>query len=277
MSKKILFFDIDGTLINFDGIMPASAKTALEQARHAGHEIVICSGRSGHQLSQWMYDDFDGIINCTGARVMYNKKIIYEHFVPQKEIKRARETLESANGVLVGQTEECTVLSQESYEFLLDFLTRSGRSRERIHTMLGNAAITPKMEEYSTIKKFFYHRSNKSVEELNAELGDVFLVEASSFLKEKQDCGEITCKGINKSYGMQKYIEYRGFSREDTIAFGDGPNDLDMLSFAKIGIAMGNAGEKVKSMADFVTKDVNEHGIAFALKKFGIIDSFLDD
>lgn len=277
MSKKILFFDIDGTLINFDGIMPASAKTALEQARHAGHEIVICSGRSGHQLSQWMYDDFDGIINCTGARVMYNKKIIYEHFVPQKEIKRARETLESANGVLVGQTEKCTVLSQESYEFLLDFLTRSGRSRERIHTMLGNAAITPKMEEYSTIKKFFYHRSNKSVEELNAELGDVFLVEASSFLKEKQDCGEITCKGINKSYGMQKYIEYRGFSREDTIAFGDGPNDLDMLSFAKIGIAMGNAGEKVKSMADFVTKDVNEHGIAFALKKFGIIDSFLDD
>lgn len=277
MSKKILFFDIDGTLINFDGIMPASAKTALEQARHAGHEIVICSGRSGHQLSQWMYDDFDGIINCTGARVMYNKKIIYEHFVPQKEIKRVRETLESANGVLVGQTEKCTVLSQESYEFLLDFLTRSGRSRERIHTMLGNAAITPKMEEYSTIKKFFYHRSNKSVEELNAELGDVFLVEASSFLKEKQDCGEITCKGINKSYGMQKYIEYRGFSREDTIAFGDGPNDLDMLSFAKIGIAMGNAGEKVKSMADFVTKDVNEHGIAFALKKFGIIDSFLDD
>lgn len=277
MSKKILFFDIDGTLINFDGIMPASAKTALEQARHAGHEIVICSGRSGHQLSQWMYDDFDGIINCTGARVMYNKKIIYEHFVPQKEIKRARETLESVNGVLVGQTEKCTVLSQESYEFLLDFLTRSGRSRERIHTMLSNAAITPKMEEYSTIKKFFYHRSNKSVEELNAELGDVFLVEASSFLKEKQDCGEITCKGINKSYGMQKYIEYRGFSREDTIAFGDGPNDLDMLSFAKIGIAMGNAGEKVKSMADFVTKDVNEHGIAFALKKFGIIDSFLDD
>ena len=69
MTPKLLFFDIDGTLLDYTGKMPASAKEALRQARLAGHRLVICSGRSGHQLSDWMFTDFDGIINCTGAGV----------------------------------------------------------------------------------------------------------------------------------------------------------------------------------------------------------------
>lgn len=274
MSKKILFFDIDGTLINRDGIVPASAKRALEQARHAGHEIVICSGRSGHQLSQWMYDDFDGIINCTGARVVCHGTPIYEHFIPREEVKRTRETVEGAGGLLIGQTDACLVLSQECYDFFLDYLVRSGRSQERIRAMLGDAIITPEMEAYGNILKFCYYRSQKSVARLEEELGDVLHVEASSFAGATSDSGEITWKGINKSFGMQRYIAHRGFSREDTVAFGDGPNDLDMLAFANIGVAMGNAGAAVKSAADFVTKDINDHGIAYALQELGIIPSF---
>ena len=114
MTPKLLFFDIDGTLLDYTGKMPASAKEALRQARLTGHRLVICSGRSGHQLSDWMFTDFDGIINCTGARVIFKQNVIYEHFVPWEDVRRAREVLEAANGVLVAQTEECTILSQES-------------------------------------------------------------------------------------------------------------------------------------------------------------------
>ena len=78
-------------------------------------------------------------------------------------------------------------------------------------------------------------------------------------------------KGINKSYGMEKYLEYVVLTRKDAIAFGDGPNDLDMLSFAETGVAMGNGLEEVKKLADFVTKDINENGIAYALKELGLI------
>lgn len=114
MTPKLLFFDIDGTLLDYTGKMPASAKEALRQARLAGHRLVICSGRSEHQLSDWMFTDFDGIINCTGARVIFKQNVIYEHFVPREDVRRAREVLEAANGVLVAQTEECTIPSQES-------------------------------------------------------------------------------------------------------------------------------------------------------------------
>ena len=65
-----------------------------------------------------------------------------------------------------------------------------------------------------------------------------------------------------------------GFSKEDTIAFGDGPNDLDMLSFAGIGVAMGNARDTVKANADFITRDVEQDGIAYALKELGILKDF---
>ena len=78
MTPKLLFFDIDGTLLDYTGKMPASAKEALRQARLTGHRLVICSGRSGHQLSDWMFTDFDGIINCTGARVIFKQNVIYE-------------------------------------------------------------------------------------------------------------------------------------------------------------------------------------------------------
>lgn len=274
MTPKVLFFDIDGTLLDYTGKMPASAKEALRQARLAGHQLVICSGRSGHQLSDWMFTDFDGIINCTGARVIFKQNVIYEHFVPREDVRRAREVLEAANGVLVAQTEECTILSQESYTFMKDYLVKMGRSQKRIERLLGNAVISPQMEAYDNIKKFFYHRSEKTVEQLENELGDIFTVEASSFLKDACDSGEITCKGINKSYGMQLYIQRQGFSKEDTIAFGDGPNDLDMLSFAGIGVAMGNARDTVKANADFITRDVEQDGIAYALKKLGILKDF---
>lgn len=274
MTPKVLFFDIDGTLLDYTGKMPASAKEALRQARLAGHQLVICSGRSGHQLSDWMFTDFDGIINCTGARVIFEQNVIYEHFVPREDVRRAREVLEAANGVLVAQTEECTILSQESYSFMKDYLVKMGRSQKRIERLLGNAVISPQMEAYDNIKKFFYHRSEKTVEQLEKELGDIFTVEASSFLKDACDSGEITCKGINKSYGMQLYIQRQGFSKEDTIAFGDGPNDLDMLSFAGIGVAMGNARDTVKANADFITRDVEQDGIAYALKELGILKDF---
>lgn len=90
MTPKLLSFDIDGTLLDYTGKMPASAKEALRQACLAGHRLVICSGRSGHQLSDWMFTDFDGIINCTGARVIFKQNVIYEHFVPPGRCQKSK-------------------------------------------------------------------------------------------------------------------------------------------------------------------------------------------
>ncbi|MFR1042121.1 MAG: HAD hydrolase family protein, partial [Faecalibacillus intestinalis] len=67
-------------------------------------------------------------------------------------------------------------------------------------------------------------------------------------------------------------LEYYGLDLKDTMAFGDGGNDMQMLKHVNTAIAMGNAGDELKSIADFVTKDVDDEGIAYALKHYGLID-----
>jgi Cof subfamily protein (haloacid dehalogenase superfamily) len=82
---------------------------------------------------------------------------------------------------------------------------------------------------------------------------------------------DIIPKGGGKSAGMQVFLDKYGLERSETMAFGDGENDIDMLKFAGIGVAMGNAKDSVKAVADYITDSVDEHGIENALRHFGLI------
>ena len=83
---------------------------------------------------------------------------------------------------------------------------------------------------------------------------------------------DIIPKGSSKQVGVDRMLDYFGISLEESMAFGDGGNDVLMLKHVGIGVAMGNAGDELKSIADFVTKDVDDEGIAYALKHYGLID-----
>ena len=74
-----------------------------------------------------------------------------------------------------------------------------------------------------------------------------------------------------KPEGMKRFMRHYGWTREQTIAFGDGGNDADMLAFAGIGVAMGNATEPAKAAADYITDDVDHDGIMNALRHFNVL------
>ena len=82
---------------------------------------------------------------------------------------------------------------------------------------------------------------------------------------------DIISKSGGKVVGIEKMLEHYGLTKEEMIAFGDGENDLEMLAFAGIGVAMGNAEEEVKAAADHVTEDIDDEGILKACKHFGLI------
>lgn len=82
---------------------------------------------------------------------------------------------------------------------------------------------------------------------------------------------DIVPKGGSKSIGMAKILEYFGISRDECMAFGDGGNDIPMLEYAGVGVAMGNAKEDVQAKADFITKSVDDDGVAYALRHYGLI------
>ena len=82
---------------------------------------------------------------------------------------------------------------------------------------------------------------------------------------------DIVAKGSGKDVGIMHYIEKYGIKREETMAFGDGENDIRMLKYVGTGVAMGNAKEAVKQIADYVTADIDDDGIEKALRHFGLI------
>ena len=83
---------------------------------------------------------------------------------------------------------------------------------------------------------------------------------------------DIIPKDGGKSAGIRQYLDLLGIDRSESMAFGDGENDIDMLEFVGVGVAMGNADDAVKAAADYVTDTVDNDGIAKALQHFGLID-----
>lgn len=267
---KVLFFDVDGTLIDYNGEMPASTKLALELARQKGHQIVVCSGRAKFQLDKDLLGLCDGLIGTTGANVEYQGKTIYEHFLSSSDIDKIKDVLKQAKAKVAWMSEKRMYMNEECLTYLkAKFLKISGK--DRTEEIIGDVIITDQIEESYNIKKVLYHDSDWTISEVATALEDICDVTASSFEKPETDSGEITCKGINKSLGIQKYIDFQGIEKENTIAFGDGPNDMDMILFVHTGVVMGNGREDLKKVADFITKRVDEDGIFYALETLKLI------
>lgn len=271
MEKKILFFDIDGTLLNFEGEMPDSTRETLRRAKENGHSIVICSGRATYQIMPWLQDLSDGLIASTGAYVRVGNNIIYEKILPREILDRVHQVLAASGSMVWWQSEERLFLTEDSLVRSIERFRRLGKPESTIQRIFGNASVLEDYKDYTGVKKAVYFESKKTVEEIRLLLEDCCDVTPASFGRDVSGSGEITLRGINKSLGMAKYLEAIGCARESSIAFGDGANDLDMLAFAEIGVAMGNAREEVKVKADFVTLDVNEGGISYALEMLGLI------
>ena len=118
---------------------------------------------------------------------------------------------------------------------------------------------------YEDAEKAVYFHSGMELETVQSGLAEYFDVTRLSFQDGTIGSGEVTQKGITKAEGMEAVANHLGLSREDVIAFGDGPNDSEMFDYAGFSVAMGNAIPELKERADYVTTDILEDGIYNAL------------
>lgn len=277
--KKAIFLDIDGTLVNDKLIIPESAKLAVQKARENGHLVFICTGRSKALIFPEILEiGFDGIIGSAGGYIEIEQEVLLHVNVKIEDVKHVID-----------------FLTHHGIEFNLEsnsgiFTSKNGNTRIRsILEQLQNANLNPKVEiekgfESITntiiesedllrndINKISFFGSKLPLESIKQEFASKFTVIPSTVAAFGENCGEISILGVNKATAIEKVINHLNIKKEDTFGFGDSWNDLEMLEFVHYGIAMGNANEAVKKIANDVTDTHDEDGIYNSFKKYELI------
>ncbi|MBQ0139719.1 MAG: Cof-type HAD-IIB family hydrolase [Kurthia sp.] len=259
MQKKLLFFDIDGTLYNSQKKLPESARTAIEEARKRGHEIAIATGRSPFFLKAISDElNIDSYVSFNGQFVVYKGQVISKRPIPQKSLQKLADMAESDNLPIVFLDEhrmtstteyhdEVKISMDSLYYPMPEFEEQHYKQHDIYQALL-----------YSTIEQ------KKKYVESFPEL---------AFIRWHEFSDDVINHDVSKAYGIEQFIKHTEFTIEDTIVFGDGLNDIEMLQLVAekgISVAMGNAVEEAKAVASFVTDHVDEDGLAKAMKKLNL-------
>ena len=277
MQQKLLFFDIDGTLVGFDGQIPESTWRALESARENGHLLFICSGRSRNQIYRSLLDfGFDGIVSATGGYVEYDGKVISHDVFGRDRLQKIVDCIKGTGTALILQGKNRSIASKQHEEQFCRTFSKaidisSLRDLEAFYKLENDNDILSFPEKYSDTESILYCDCPWPTQELRERMREDIRVETASFKKPDPYSGEITLLSQSKETGIRNILDYLGKSQDDVIGFGDGANDLEMLDFSKVAVVMGNGSDRVKAHATYITDSVDSDGIYKAMKHLNLI------
>lgn len=253
---KAIFFDIDGTLVSIrTHAIPLSTLQAVHDARKSGIRVFIATGRPLPFIDNLDQLEYDGIISFNGGLCqLTNGQVISKLPIDKDEVQRMVELCESRHIPVAFASPERAVMSCHNEVSM------------HIYNMLNIAppAVEPlsQIAQMDILQMIAFLSSEEETSIMQEVLpGCVAQRWHSTF-------ADIVRKGIDKAQGIDAIIHHLGIDLEQTMAFGDGGNDIGMLRHVAIGVAMGNATEDVKQSADYVTADVDSDGVALAMKKF---------
>lgn len=256
---KAVFFDVDGTLVSFKNHkIPHSTERAIEQLKSKGIQVIISTGRSINSLDHVRHLDFDGFITFNaGYCVDKEGQILLRSGLDPQDVQAVLQEAKNSNLSFSFMSEkEITIHNvtpdvQMIYSQLNLPVPPIGQyDNFDIHSVLQANIFIPQVEE----KHFMQRVMPNSVA---SRWSPIFI--------------DVNPIGQSKKNGVDVFCHKLGISPEQTMSFGDGGNDIEMLQHTGIGIAMGDGNPETKHIADYVTDDVDNDGIWNALKKFEVI------
>lgn len=269
--RKLVFLDIDGTLIPRSQRMTEKTVQALRQAYDNGHVLCICTGRTYFEMPEEM-KRFDAIISAAGACVMWKKNILLANYFTEKEKKQVTQLFEEAAAVYAMEGFDDLYMKREIYDRFVERLEGCDEEEREILEMFQMTTFCAETEKMRKVHKCSYFYAEKDSEWFRERLKEWDMSLATFSQGETRgNSGEITKAAYTKGSALRYLSEYLEIPIENTIAIGDSENDLAMLRAAGVGIAMGNSFDYVKEAADDVTRSVEEDGVYYAFQKYGLI------
>lgn len=257
MAYRIVFFDIDGTLLDDDKQIPEDAIDAVHKLKASGIEPVIATGRAPYFFQPIAEKlGIDSWVSLNGAYVVYRGEEVYERTIPIADLERLVGLAAHNGHPLVFQGKHKFYASEEGHSAIFDSV-ESLRVR--------HPEVNPDFWRTESVYQAFLHCQSHEEHLYPGELPNLRFVRWHPYAMDV-----LTSTG-SKADGIAALLKLLGLKKEEAVAFGDGLNDKEMLELVGLGIAMGNSHEQLLPFADHVTTRVEEGGVRNGLVYAGLL------
>ena len=259
--KKIVFFDIDGTIYQYGNGVPKDTRWAIRKLRKNGNIAMICTGRTKSMIFPEILDiGFDGIIAGAGTYIEYQGREIFRDEMEEAIARDIISTMRTLDIMAIPEGIDYIYfdkeyMPKEYFPIFEIYLKEVGK----------NVIEVDKASKIEVSKVSGIVKNKEEVKKMKEKYPDYKVVD------HKDGFIEIIPRGFSKAEGIKKVIDNIGLDRKNTYAFGDGMNDYEMLKYVNYGVVMGNAMDSFKSQIEYVTEDYDKGGIKNALERFGLI------
>jgi Cof subfamily protein (haloacid dehalogenase superfamily) len=256
--RSVIFFDIDGTLLTHDKELPSLTREAIFTLKEQGHEVAIATGRAPFMFDDLRKElDIHTFVSYNGQYVVLNDEVLYTNPLKTLSLEKLTEAALSNNHPVVFMDHEDMKANVPEHAYI----------KESIDTL--------KVNRFPTHDPLYYKGRELYQTLLFCPEGDEKQYEQEfqdfDFIRWHPVSVDVLPRGGSKAKGIEKIVEKLGFPSERQYAFGDGLNDMEMLSTIKNSVAMGNAEDEVKLVAKYVTKSVEDNGILHGLQMVGLL------
>lgn len=279
---RIIFFDIDGTLRDETYGIPETTKAAVKMCKENGYYICLCTGRSIGTITNDVLDlEIDGIIAGGGSYIEFHNKVIKKDFFKKSTIEAVSFYLKDKNNktAFTFETDDIVFMNEEAVNILASL------NNEKFKLLTKEEKIFVKNNEkiiyQENINDFNarVHKVNKiclwSTEEVFKKITNIFTENeiqlAQSFIFDSRNYYEIIQSNCNKGQAIISLCKYLNININETIAFGDGRNDIDMLKVVGTAIGIKNGSKEIFQYVDSICEEPKNDGIYSELKRRNII------
>lgn len=257
MKQTVVFFDLDGTLMSDDKTILPSTRQAVDALRQKGILTVVCTGRAP-RMFQTLCEElgFDSYISMNGQHVVFEGTELYSNPMDREVLKECSELAkERGHGITYSNFETFAVNTAE---------------HPHVTASMGRLKL-----EYPPVDAEIYSHSPVHQMQLYCEEAEAAeymeRFPEYTFIRWDECSIDMLPNGASKAVGIQKFLDHLNLPIENSYAFGDGANDIEMISTVGTGIAMGNAIPELKEVADVVTTSCTEDGILNGLLQVGLL------
>lgn len=259
LEKKVVFFDLDGTLLNEDKVVLESTKRAVHTLQEKGIYTAISTGRSP-QMFDWLLEELNinSYVSMNGQHVIFEGQEIYSNPMDPDMLHDLARLVKGKGHGLAYSNHQMLRVSEEMHPYIIP-------SFESLK--ISYPLVEPEFYKHSPVHQVQLYCERKDAQQYVERYSD------HTFINWGNYASDMLPRGSSKAVGVQKMLEKLGIPKENSYAFGDGTNDFEMLAFVGTGIAMGNAVPELKAIADYVTTSCSENGILDGLLNLGLLDT----